>query len=279
MLKYKLFTVYVFVKGFFFPCHQDRKIHDFENARKEFKIDKVGKLPEHISESSGLITLSENAFATVNDGGNPSVIYHINTSGEVLDSFSVESNNYDWETLSDDDSLVYICDVGNNLNNRKNLTVYAYQKASEYKLKYSLHFTYPDQHDFPPSPDKLNFDCEGSVAYKDSLYFFSKNRGNGLMHLYAVPTQAGNFVATLSDSLALKGSITGAAIRPDRKELALLSYGYVYFFELSDNGFFEHPTSCAYYGRLGQSEAITYINNRDLLLTNEQRKVFLLKRK
>ncbi|MEL7339830.1 MAG: hypothetical protein AAGM67_05030, partial [Bacteroidota bacterium] len=63
--------------------------------------------------------------------------------------------------------------------------------------------------------------------YQDSLYIFSKNRGNYFTKLYVVPARPGSYTATLKDSLDLGDRIvTAAAIRPDGKEVALLSYDF-----------------------------------------------------
>jgi hypothetical protein len=59
----------------------------------------------------------------------------------------------------------------------------------------------------------------------------------------------------------------------------LLSYGKVYVFEISEGKIdFSKPKSCIKIGR-NQMEALAYINDTDFVMTNEQRNVYLVKKK
>ena len=84
------------------------------------------------------------------------------------------------------------------------------------------------------------------------------------------------------DSIRLKNSfITSADINPDGSEIALLSYGKVLFLsaEERESGIlYFSPKSCKRFGRSGQAESIIYLDNENLVITNEKGKVFLLYR-
>jgi hypothetical protein len=80
-------------------------------------------------------------------------------------------------------------------------------------------------------------------------------------------------------SIFLKSPVTSADVSPNGKEFALLSYGKIYIFEISGEKIdFSKPKSCIKVGR-NQMEAIAYVNDTDLVMTNEQRKIYRVNRK
>jgi hypothetical protein len=112
------------------------------------------------------------------------------------------------------------------------------------------------------------------------LYLFSKNRGKGPVKVYLLPDQPGNYTAKMIATLNVKGMITSADISMDGKSVALLSYGRIYFFKLDagDPPQFK-PFLCKKFPRGGQSEGICFLKNNDLIITNEGKNIFLMKRK
>lgn len=277
---YKVFAVYILLRSLAFPCHKDRSINNFSNARRDFaKLEKVGRLPETVTESSGLTNVAGSSnVITLNDGGNPPEIFILNQNGGLIQQVPITGlKNHDWESVTmDNNGNLYIGDFGNNSNKRKDLTIIKYNTLNKTTSKIQL--SYPDQSEFPPTPSELNFDCEAMFWANDLLYLISKNRGKGPVRLYSVPSQEGKYTATLVDSITIKGMITGVDYNAEKKELALLSYGYIYIFNVQHAVNFKSPISVAYYGRLAQSEGITYLQN-DLLISNEAGKLFRLKAK
>ncbi|MFN3487790.1 MAG: hypothetical protein ACK4YV_01580 [Emticicia sp.] len=80
-------------------------------------------------------------------------------------------------------------------------------------------------------------------------------------------------------NIFLKSPVTSADVSPNGKEFSLLSYGKIYVFEISDGKIdFSKPKSCIKVGR-NQLEAIAYVNDTDLIMTNEQRKIYRVNRK
>ena len=258
------------------PCHFEKKYSHFTSPPK-YKVRHLAKLDPIVNESSGLIKSNDSLFWTENDGGGKPELYKINRKGKVIETKQIPgSSNVDWEEITKDSSnIIYIGDFGNNNNTRKDLKIYKVKEQGDNKSD-SISFYYPDQKDFPPDEQHRNFDCEAFFWYSDSLYLFSKNRGEGTVKCYRLPTNAGSYKAELVYEVKLKNMITGAAISKDYKNFVLLSYGKLYFFNIINNKFI--PAGCRRFAR-GQSEAITYINETDLLVTNEAGKLFLLKRK
>lgn len=96
-----------------------------------------------------------------------------------------------------------------------------------------------------------------------------------MVKLYKLPAIAGIYEAELIDSIQLSGPITDAAINLQQKEFVLLSYGYVYRFSFQGEINFDRPKNVKYYGRLNQSEGITYSEDGNtLFITNEGGTVF-----
>lgn len=186
------------------------------------------RLPDNLKEISGMTRLPNGDLWMLNDGGNTPHLFRFDpATGSIAESLTLPGPNRDWEDLSSDpDGNLYIGDFGNNLNNRRDLCVFVYQPTTG--AFDSILFSYPDQRAFPPVDKKdWNFDCEAMVFYGDSLHLFSKNRfkSNFITKHYVVPARPGRYVAELRDSIRLKKRVvTGAAVSPDGKTLALTAY-------------------------------------------------------
>ena len=54
MLKYKLFTIYIFLQTAFCGCQQDKHRADFETVGKTYEVTQLGKMDKaEVAESSG----------------------------------------------------------------------------------------------------------------------------------------------------------------------------------------------------------------------------------
>ncbi len=186
------------------------------------------RLSAELPEISGLARTPNGALWALNDSGHPATLYRIDErTGRIEETRKLPVRNYDWEDLcSDPGGRLYIGDVGNNANNRRDLRIYRYDPATG--ALDSIAFVYPDQQYFPPRGQQhWNFDCEAMVYSRDSLHLFSKNRfvGNFYVKHYAVPAQPGQHTAQLLDSFLLPNRVvTGAALSPDGQTLALTAY-------------------------------------------------------
>ncbi|MFZ4549456.1 MAG: hypothetical protein ACOYN4_18560 [Bacteroidales bacterium] len=199
-----------------------------EKARKKPHL--IAKLPPKLKETSGLV-MFDGLLWTINDGGNPAEIYQIDTAnGQVLRTVKItKTPNYDWESLTQDDSNVYIGDFGNNSGNRTNLQIL---KISKQELRQSsiteteaqfIRFRYPDQADFTPNFNKNNFDCEAFFFFNDSLHLFTKNWDDGQSKHYTLPNNNGTYEANLKGEFDADGLITDASIN-QKGNIILLGY-------------------------------------------------------
>ena len=247
-------------------------------------LKKLADLPTSLKENSGMI-YSDTTVWLHNDSGNAPFLYQVKLDGTLLRSVKIlGAQNIDWEDLSKDaQGNWYIGDFGNNNNNRKNLCVYKIPNLTTIDADsiaaMPIEFHYPDQKSFPPSAAHRHFDMEAMVAWQDSLYLFTKNRtqpNDGWIKMYVLPNMPGKYEAHLVDSIQIKPrnflqSTTAAAISPDGKKLALLSMSSVRIFSLYKNNHFLHALMRKRIKLpFSQKEAIDFIDNRTLLISDEK---------
>jgi hypothetical protein len=262
----------------FCSCNTDNTASGFlTRSGQDYHICQIGKMPPQVPESSGIVFNQDSTCWTHNDGGNASALYQINTQGKLLATLGLPKlPNYDWEDLSTDNlGNLYIGDFGNNRNDRRELFIYKLNPKNPLRID-TIKFSYADQKAFPPIKPEKNFDCEAFFWLKGSLYLFSKNRGDKKVKYYKIPDQAGTYRIAPEKSIYLQASITGASVSPKKDKFVLLGYGKMYFFKIIDEkNLFSKPYLCLKLAR-GQTEAIAFIDDKHLLITNEKGKIFLL---
>lgn len=94
---------------------------------QELKIIKTYTLPNELHEISGIITLDQGfSFYAINDGGNPAIIYHLDSIGQIIRRIKIpNASNIDWEDMTTDfKEYVYISDTGDNKRKRPEKKVY-----------------------------------------------------------------------------------------------------------------------------------------------------------
>jgi len=258
----KLIYLWLAVKTVFCTCQPDHRTNDFKKVKAHYKNSKIGKLPAVVSESSGLANGAKpGTFWTHNDSGGKPELYLIDLNGKLLDTKAVpNAKNTDWEDLAQDDKgNLYIGDFGNNTSNRNAFDIYRFNPADNTSERITFRYR--------GAPT----DCEAFFYHQGSLYLFSKNWGkNKWVKMYRLPATTGDHTVAASDSILIDAQVTSAAISPNGKTFALLTYGKVLLFETAgDNIDFSKPKSCFRFSRK-QTEAIGFLNNTDMLITNEQ---------
>ena len=239
-------------------------------------------LPANIKESSGIARYG-NQLLTMNDGGNKNEIFLIDSTGKLKYTVPLEGvTNNDWEDIAVYGKKILLADIGNNLNNRKNLCVYKFSinnnKAGSVK-KYKI--SYADQNAFPPRNERKNFDAEAIIAWKDSVFIFSKDRSSpytGYTKMYAFNSDESSDLKLLpldSFQTGTKGfitnSVTGAAISPDGKIMALTSCFCLYvFFDYASGEFFNGKFAMFRYSDFTQKEAICFKSHDEIYVTDEE---------
>ena len=263
------------------------------------KIPKRFKLPLELDEVSGLYFQAPDKFWWHNDSGANPILYQTNKKGKLTQTIFLEKiQNKDWEDLTHDDvGNIYIGDFGNNKNARRDLKIYIYH--SEKKTLDSIAFTYPDQKLFPPPSAECNFNMEAFFWHQGQLHLFSKNKlnaGNYFSKYYTLDAKPGRQEAVLKDKIFLKDRVvTAAAISPDGKTIALLSYLYkkrklipkskasVFFFtNFEGTDFFKgkmNKMKVPSFVLSTQYESLDFLDNENILIASERTKFIRQKAK
>lgn len=218
--------------------------------------------------------------------------------GEEVDSrkerwpgvFIENAVNQDWEDVTSDGLNLYIADMGNNRNARRNLGIYVvpWDSLGDTQSATAVRFIpvhYPEQTGFPPL--ERHFDSESLFFADGSLYAITKHRqpipiqqpqpGANLYRLDSQSETESNAL-TLIDHHPDLTSATAAELSPDGETLAVLSYTAIWLFErpMTGDTWLSAPSR-----RLPldantarQVEAIAWLNDENLAFTNEQRDWF-----
>ena len=191
-------------------------IFSLNSISQEFSLIEKYELPTDINETSGLIFFN-GKLITHNDSGDNAKLYEIDTvSGSISRSIAItNANNIDWEDISQDDTHIYIADIGNNNGNRNDLKIYKILK-SDYISSTNItaeviSFSYDDQSDFTSQPNNTNFDAEAITIYQGQILIFTKNWIDFKTNVYVVPTIVGNYSAEKVSSYDPQGLITGVS--------------------------------------------------------------------
>ena len=132
------------------------------------------------------------------------------------------------EDIAQDKNYIYLCDIGNNSNNRKNQTIYKISKA-DYLIKdevvaEKITIKYKEQTDFTKTRRKTNFDAEAVVNINDELFLFTKNWGDLKTSVYKIPKEKGDYTLMKINSFNIDGLITAATYNAKTKTVVLTGY-------------------------------------------------------
>jgi hypothetical protein len=245
----------------------------------------VTELPAVLIESSGIAVRNPNRIWSHNDSGYTNQLFCFDTIGQHLRTLLIiNAGNVDWEDLAvDDQNRIYISDAGNNRNDRTDLAIYRIPdpetSTSDVIEAEKISFTFEDQYQFPPPENNLNFDVEAIIWKNDSLYLFTKNRSTpqtGICKMYSLPAEPGIYTAKLVNSIFLgtqndEARVTAADINPETGELLLLTRARIVSFTGYPAGNFFKGKMTEYFfdTPMGQIEAIAFVDNETIYLTEE----------
>ncbi len=218
-------------------------------------------LSKQLNEISGIDDAFHGVYFSINDSGDDSFVYLIKDDGSVLHKMFVSgAENIDWEDLSSDGNFLYIGDIGNNRNQRKDLMVYRVPINNSWmfyffdrKLNHNLPDTviaelyalnYPDQMMFPPEGSQMNFDSEALTYADGKLLILSKDRSKpykGICKIYEADLSNNLLEVKLLQEIQLKGVswLTGSVTGCDyfNNKLYVLTYKRLFVFERRKNQF------------------------------------------
>lgn len=253
--------------------------------------EQVAILDPVVAESSGLAYVRENKeyFLTINDSGSKPQVFAVSTEGKVMHTYDIpDALNVDWEEVSYyKDTLgqmhLLIGDIGNNANHRVDLCMYDYSVQSH---STSTHFfQYEDQLQIPPDKNQMNYDCEAFFKRNSSYYFISKNRSKGPVKVYKLAKDTSMHQAKIIQQLYFKGMVTACSMFVDavskEERLAVLVYGRMLLFNIlkTTDSIELKPIGRIAFPFYGQTEGLTWLSEKEWMLTNEKGKMFRIRMK
>lgn len=187
------------------------------------------QLPAALNESSGL-AWDNGKLWSHNDSGNPASFFSIDTNdGHVIQKVNVTNHsNIDWEDIAVDADYIYIGDFGNNNGDRTDLRILKVAKSAitgdtANVTAQVISFSYNDQTSHASNPLN-NYDCESLISIGDSLYIFTKDRGDLQTRVYKMPKAPGSYTLSPYTSFNVNGAITAASYNAATHEIVLLGY-------------------------------------------------------
>ncbi len=241
-------------------------------------------LPTSLNESSGVIFFN-NKLITHNDSGGENKLYDIDITTEQITRTVTITNatNIDWEDITQDDTSIYIGDIGNNNGNRTDLKIYKISK-SDYMISTNItaeiiEYNYADQTDFSSNLNNTIWDAEALVSFDaNNLIVFTKNWVDGITKGYIIPkTQGTHVVNPLPSTLESNVLITGATFNTSTGKLYLVGYNNVLqpfvwdCYNFNSNDVFSGINTQTQLSSLDleQAEAITFVDANNYLVTSE----------
>lgn len=269
-----------------------------------------------LTEISGMVASRSHpgVFWVHNDSGNEPRLFAIDLHGRTLapagwvspaeegqggppESFpGIEiwsATNVDWEDIAAGDGKLFIADLGNNGNARRDLGVYVVEEPDPGVARAAppLQFIpvfYPGQTSFPAR--EWHYDCEAVFYDGGKLYFLTKHRkpgelmrferGTNLYRLDSRRTDRPNPLVKIGshDQVTLA---TAADLSPSGDRLAVLTYRHLWIFPrpgTGDDWLSGNPRKLELDRRkAGQNEAITWMDGHTLLMANEQGDLLVIK--
>ncbi len=112
-------------------CSCSQKENKHVPLESNVVIEKVCDLPDEVHETSGIIFFKDLLW-TINDSGNEPELYAVDTNTGKLKHIIqlLNTENIDWEAITQDDENIYIADNGNNTRTRPDYQLYIINKDS-----------------------------------------------------------------------------------------------------------------------------------------------------
>lgn len=237
----------------------------------EVRLTDLPKFPPELGECSGLAAIDSSFMLAINDGGNTAELFVLNEQGRVRQKILLPGlENRDWEALAYLNDTLYIADLGNNANKRRDLRLLridfsGWREQEQIKVLAALPVRYAEQEAYPARPQNRHFDVEALCAVQDELWLFTKNRAEPYRrwtYIYRFKPQGDRLVLKRQDSLRLpKGLretnwITGASYRDSA--IWLSSYARLYRLPLNEAGHWNGQYESYRLPHVSQFEAITH---------------------
>ena len=208
----------------------------YQNSYSQ-KLTEDISLSKKIDETSGL-EIVDGQFITHNDSGGDPKLYYLDKKGKIVFERTLEGvKNNDWEDITKDDQFIYVANMGNNFDTRKNLSIVKTPVDPSSNKTELIEFNYPEQVKFTTAYSQSQYDAEALISIDDYLIILTKNKLKKITEIYALPKIAGKYEAKKIGSLNTQSIITGGDYDPDTKLLALtgtLIFNEYYILKIED---------------------------------------------
>jgi hypothetical protein len=262
-------------------------------------LEVLGILPAELNESSGLaISRSQpGVLWSHNDSGDSPTIYAIDQSGRLLATVPIAgAAALDWEDMSSgpcpssvaaaaSEICLYMADIGDNERSRTSVTVYVVVEPilDRAVMKQPAAKARSFRYRYPAGPD----DSEAiAVLANRDVTIVTKGR-KGTIEFFRLSSENVARAITSGEVLIAESAgdtgimpnertsrlVTGAAVSPDGKTLAVRTYKDVFFYspaaEGQPNRWRDLGRPCSLENAEPQGEAIAFLDDETMLLTSE----------
>ena len=244
-----------------------------ESTNQKWKITKIGQLPAQINESSGIAFFNGKIY-THGDSGNDPIVFELSyplIDGETPKEIHIENaHNVDWEDISvSKEGILVIADCGNNSNLRNQFKLYRFDLLKKVQLE-SKEFKLPDQNEIPIK--EKSYDFESIFFLYNTPIILSKERGKNPSRIYSISDS----IATLIGTIPVNRMATATDFNNTSKFLFTLSYSFIYSYKYDSSTQEFIPFKKKKTPFKGQVEAICFIDQNTLLITNEKGAIYQL---
>lgn len=248
-----------------------------------------------VSECSGFAASKKypGIFWTLSDSGGKNTIVAIRADGSVVKPPGADAaytgvkvsgaTNKDWECLTIDNlGRIIIGDIGNNKSDRRDLSLLVFPEPNPRKdtavAPRKIPVRYADQTEFPDK--KKRFDCEALFVWNGAVYVLTKRWSDTWTVLYRLQIQQdGSGLFTPVTAYNSLGLVTDAAISPNGRLLAVLTYHGLWVFVLPASG--TNPLAGSVLFRpvqfpmtSWQAEALAFTDNDHVIIGTEQGDIY-----
>lgn len=247
------------------------------------EVTVLGRMASRVPESSGVAVSAAHAgILWTHDDGGDGRLHAIARDGRWRAAVAVtEADAVDWEDMArgpcpgggEADVCLFIADTGDNDARRERVRIVVVREPARLEGEVTVRplatvdFTYPGG---PTDAEALAIGSGGSALIV--------SKGNdGESRLYELPAEAfapgagvseARLVATLPiDVRRRRHGVTGAALSPDGRTLAVRTPAEVYLFPAGE--WSSEPRACGTGASQPQSEAVAWLDAETLILTSE----------
>lgn len=231
----------------------------------------IADLPKTLKEVSGIEFIEGSELVwMMNDSGNATKLYGLNTDGKIKKEITINAKNKDWEDLtSDTNGNLYIGDFGNNTKKRKQFSILKINA-----LDHTSQTITPEIIDFKLPESMSSKDFEGFFLFQSHFYIFSKESKK--FKVLKIPNTKGEHIAKITSEYNFnekKSLITAVDISDDGKTIVILNHDKLWkLTDFEGDDFFSGTIEKLPFDHSSQKESICFKSNSQVFIADERTK-------